>query len=183
MASRQAVLLTPLESSHLRPLPSSHLINPVHRAFSRKQPFCFHAIAECPSRNSFLLIFMHFDGGCRGAHPSSHTPFKPNALRLRPFLHASSSPKPFRSNTYTISHKCSFQRTYSNANSFRINTYEKEGGHILQTKSFPFLAPLRRSDIQVCNVPTRRAIRKTISSAQRRCGEGRRPFRKRGWRN
>jgi hypothetical protein len=45
MASRQAALLTPLESFHPRPLPSRHLINRVHSSFCKKQPFSFHALA------------------------------------------------------------------------------------------------------------------------------------------
>jgi hypothetical protein len=36
--------------------------------------------------------------------------------------------KPFRSNTYGTSCKCSFQKTYSKTKSFRSNTYKKPGG-------------------------------------------------------
>jgi|SRR5579863_1648716 len=35
---------------------------------------------------------------------------------------------PFRSNTYKTFRKCSFQRSYSKAKSFRSNTYKKPGG-------------------------------------------------------
>jgi hypothetical protein len=35
---------------------------------------------------------------------------------------------PFRNNTYRIVWKCSFQKTYSKAKSFRMRTYKKSGG-------------------------------------------------------
>jgi hypothetical protein len=63
MASRQAVLLTPLESFRTRLLPSRHRINRVHSTLSKKQPFSFHALAGCPFRNSFLFKFMPWMGG------------------------------------------------------------------------------------------------------------------------
>jgi hypothetical protein len=37
---------------------------------------------------------------------------------------------PFRSNTYRIAWKCSFQKTYRNSKSFRSNTYKKPGGGV-----------------------------------------------------
>jgi hypothetical protein len=55
MASRQAVLLTPLESSNPRLLPSPHRINRVHPAFCKRTTFFF----SCTSRMPFpqLLSF------------------------------------------------------------------------------------------------------------------------------
>jgi hypothetical protein len=40
----------------------------------------------------------------------------------------SAAANPFRIRTSEQSHKCSFQRTYGNANSFRMRTYAKPGG-------------------------------------------------------
>ena len=69
MASRQVVLLTPLESPHLQPLPSSHLINLMNIGFPVVDPFSFQTLATCPSVNLFVLSFIHFDGG--GVYPPS----------------------------------------------------------------------------------------------------------------
>ena len=130
MASRQVVLLTPLEFSHPRPLPSSHQIKRVHRAFCKKQPFYFQALAGCPFCKSFLLLFINGMGG-----------YPPSRQKSLPYLCSSErrscSPKSFRRNTYTTSRKCSFQKTYGIANFFRCNTYKKPGGrgHILQDKN------------------------------------------------
>jgi hypothetical protein len=119
MASRQAVLLTPLESFHPRLLPSRHRINRVHPAFCKKQPFSFHALAGTHFATLLFSIL------CRngGYLPSRQKSCSPYSSETSP-----RSPKPFKRNTYTISRKCSFQRTYRKANSFRINTYKKPGG-------------------------------------------------------
>jgi hypothetical protein len=71
MTSRRAVLLTPLESSHPRPLPSRHRINRVHPAFCKKQPFSFHALAG----THFATLL--FSTSCRngGYPPSSQKSF------------------------------------------------------------------------------------------------------------
>src|SRR4029077_8672913 len=66
MASRQVVLLTPLESFHPRPLPSRYRINRVHPAFCKKQPFYFQALAGCPFCKSFPLLFINGMGGWGG---------------------------------------------------------------------------------------------------------------------
>ena len=58
MASRQAVLLTPLESSHPRPLPSRHRISRVHPAFCRNATFLFSCTSRNPFCNPFVLNFM-----------------------------------------------------------------------------------------------------------------------------
>jgi hypothetical protein len=64
MASRQAVLLTPLESFHARPLPSRHRINRVHPASCRKQPFSF----QTPAGTHFATLL--FSILCRnGGYP------------------------------------------------------------------------------------------------------------------
>jgi hypothetical protein len=46
-----------------------------------------------------------------------------------PFTNMSPS-NPFRSNTYRVVWKCSFQKTYRNSKSFRSNTYKKTGGGV-----------------------------------------------------
>jgi hypothetical protein len=66
MASRQAVLLTPLESFHPRSLPSRHRIKRVHPVFCKKQLFSFHALAG----THFATLL--FSISCRdGGYPPS----------------------------------------------------------------------------------------------------------------
>jgi hypothetical protein len=73
MASRQAVLLTPLESSHPRLLPSRHRINRVHPALCKKTTFLF-SLFSCTSRMPFqqpLSFQIHAGmGGYPPAHPT-----------------------------------------------------------------------------------------------------------------
>jgi hypothetical protein len=135
MASRQAVLLTPLESSHPRLLPSRHRINRVHPALCKKTTFLF-SLFSCTSRMPFqqpLSFQIHAGmGGYPPAHPTKDAhpePARGGGVEGFVSRFFSLFSKSFRRNTYKISHKCSFQRTYSNANFFRCNTYKKlEGG-------------------------------------------------------
>jgi hypothetical protein len=66
----QAVLLTPLESFHPRPLPSSHRINRINLIFLVAQPFYFQTLAKCYSGNLLVLIFIQIGGGYT-PHPAS----------------------------------------------------------------------------------------------------------------
>src|SRR6266850_5781609 len=115
------------------------------------QPFVYQSL-----RHSF-----HRDGG---SHPSSKELCAVFAFCCSPLP----VPKPRRINTYEISRKCCKQRTYGIANSFRCNTYEKQGGGgshpssqelsalfascssplpMFQRSDFPTFRPFRRSDI------------------------------------
>jgi hypothetical protein len=134
MASHQAVLpcpeerrVTPLESFHPRPLPSRHRINLMNTDFPVVDLLSFHALVG----THFATLL--FSISCRNG---GYTPFKTKVfLYLCSNERSHCSPKPFRSNTYTSSHKCSFQRIYSNANFFRCNTYKKTGGRGLEITS------------------------------------------------
>jgi hypothetical protein len=130
MASRQAVLLTPLESSHPRALSSRYRINRVHPALCKKTTFVFSCTSRMPI--SQLLSFqIHAGmGGYPPAHPTKDAhpePARGGGVEGFVSRFFSLFSKSFRRNTYKISHKCSFQRTYSNANFFRCNTYKKLG--------------------------------------------------------
>jgi hypothetical protein len=120
MASRHAVLLTPLESFHPRLLPSRHLINRVHAAFCKKQPFSFHALAGCHSSNSFLLEFM--------SRMAGYTPSRQKPL---PYLCSSErrscSLNPFEATLTRYPVSVHSKGTYGIANFFRCNTYKKQG--------------------------------------------------------
>jgi hypothetical protein len=94
-------------------------------------------------QNNNLCIFTYFqdahfatpffsnscrNGGYPPAHPTKDAhPERPSGVEGFFSRFFSLLPKSFRRNTYTASHKCSFQRTYSNANFFRCNTYKKLG--------------------------------------------------------
>jgi len=47
------------------------------------------------------------------------------------------SSKSFEINTCMTSHKCTFQRTYKNAKTLRINTYKKQGGGVTRVVCEP----------------------------------------------
>jgi len=154
MASRQAVLLTPLESFHFRPLPSRHRINRVHPAFCKRATFLFSCTSRMPI--SQLLSFqIHAGmGGYPPAHPTKDAhPERPSGVegffsRLSSFLSRFCTVAKFiRRNTYTTPHKCSFQRTYRKANFFRCNTYKKPGGWLWlnHTLSFSILPRFRHN--------------------------------------
>jgi hypothetical protein len=69
-------------------------------------------------------------------------PFKTKALLyLWPSEKSHCSSKPFRSNTYTVQRKCSFQRTYGIANFFRCNTYKNRGVAMVKPHSLIFNSP------------------------------------------
>jgi len=70
MASPQVVLLTPLESFHPLPLPSSYRINRINSIFPVVQPFYFQTLTKCNSDNLLVLIFIQIGGGYT-PHPGS----------------------------------------------------------------------------------------------------------------
>jgi hypothetical protein len=157
MPSRQAVLLTPPKSSCSgERLSYNHtpLTTPVECAVTSLSQIVENTATLSPAKCALTRMSparpleYALAKNTRGwvAYSSSHTSFMPNAFRfpcscLRAFLHSCSSPKPFRSNTYTISHKCSFQRTYRNANFFKCNTYKKQGGTSSKPKVFLWRSP------------------------------------------
>jgi hypothetical protein len=81
MASRQVVLLTPLESSQPQVSPSRHRINRVNRYFPVVDPLYVQALTGCPSANPFLSMIFHFDGGVY-PHPRSRPGLSPPDLRF-----------------------------------------------------------------------------------------------------
>jgi hypothetical protein len=67
MASRQAVLLTPLESFRTRPLPTRHRINRVHPRFLQKTTFVFSCACRMPFPQLLSFVIHQWDG----AYPPS----------------------------------------------------------------------------------------------------------------
>src|SRR6266446_710760 len=63
-------------------------------------------------------------------------------------LPSSASCKSFSCNTYEPPRKCCKQKAYDRAKSFSCNTYKKQGGHILQPKSFSLASPF--PDVSTC---------------------------------
>jgi hypothetical protein len=75
-----------------------------------KPPSNFRALRACPDRSQEVSA-LDFSS------PNHHCP-------------TMFSCNPFRNNTYSIVCKCSFQKTYGKAKSFRIHTYKKPGGGV-----------------------------------------------------
>jgi hypothetical protein len=94
MASRQVVLLTPLESSHPQLSPSSHRINLMNTDFPVVDPLYFQTLTTCPPANLFALSLLHFDGG---VYPPPPLPFAELTFRR---LDVETICKFFNRNTY-----------------------------------------------------------------------------------
>jgi hypothetical protein len=120
MPSRQLVLLTPLESSHPQPSPSSHRINLMNIDFPVVDPLYFQTFTGVHFATHL------FSCSCRNG--GGYTPLPNPDVPMFGRLDVQTICKFFTCNTYDPPRKCCNQMTYSQTKPFSCNIYRKPGG-------------------------------------------------------
>src|SRR6266852_2018112 len=122
MRPRHAVHLTPSVSLRLSQLP----------CYKQNEQSSFHSPYSLPSSAS-----------CKSFSCNTYEPPR-KCCKQKAYDRA----KSFSCNTYEPPRKCCKQKAYDRAKSFSCNTYKKQGGHILQPKSFSLASPF--PDVSTC---------------------------------
>ena len=126
MATRQVVLLTPLESPHPQRSPSSHRINLMNTDFPVVHPLYFQTLTGVHFATPLLPISYRNGGGCTTLPPAPSAELTFRRIDIWT-LRRSVSSLPA---TFTTPRKCCIQKTYVSAKPLSCNIYRKPGGGI-----------------------------------------------------